>query len=146
MHQDNSLPLVAQCSQPHNIMDKCSEAVDASNSTELVIPGTTNPSFLDKELIANHIKLLLSSLKNVGDIKSTQVIINVHGQTIVIILTQDNAFYEDRLRKGRSIELPDYVASCHDYLSSRGVPSAMHALMINNEPTIVGLVLLQVCM
>lgn len=144
MRQDDNLPLVAQCSQPHNIVDECSEAVDTSNSTELVIPGTTNPLSLDKELIANHIKSLLSSLRNGGDVKSAQAIINVHGRIVVIILTQDNAFYEDCLHKGRSIELPDYIASCRDYLSSRGIPSAAHALMIDNQPTIVGLVLLQV--
>ena len=140
------LPLVAQCTQPHNVMDKCHEAVDTGNSTKLVLPGITNPLFIDKELIADHIRSLLSSMKSGGHVKSTQVIINIHGQAIVIVLTQDNAFYEDCLRKGGSIELPDYVEICRDLLSSSGIPSAMRVLMIDNQPTIVGLVLLQVCM
>lgn len=133
-------PAVA-CSQPH--MVECSEAVDTSNSTELVgLPSTTNPQFNDTELAIRSLlaPLMIYSGGQIESVSSSRVIIKIDRQTIVIVFTQDTAVYEDCLQRSKGIELPDCVAKCQNYLATLNVPSA--AVMIHNVPTIVGLVLL----
>ena len=140
-HDDHRQSLVAECSQPHTV--ECSEAVNTGSSSELAGLQSTTNSRLHEELVACHIQsLLLSLLINSGgqitSVLPNQVTIDVHRQKI--ILTSDRAFFEECLHNGKRVGLPDCVASLRDYLTGRDVHST--AMMIDNTPTVIGLVLL----
>ena len=139
-HDDRHQSLVAECSQPHMI--ECSEAVDTGSSSELVGLQSATTSQIHNEWIAFSIKSLLSLLINNGgqitSVLPTMVTIDIHGQKF--ILTSDPAYYEKCLRSGKHDGLPDCVARYRDYLTAPGVHST--TMMIDNAPTVVGLLLL----
>ena len=125
-------------------MVECSEAADTGTSSELVGLQSTTSSQLHNEWIADYIKSLMSLLfSNGGQITSllpTRVTIDINGQKI--ILTSDPGFYQMCLRHSKSVGPPDCVAICRDYLTAPGVHSTI--VMIDNAPTVVGLLLLPV--
>ena len=132
-------PLPAVCSQPH--MVECTEAVDTSGPSELVQSQSSTMLQSHKELIAKYIELLSSMISRGGQITSvspTQVTIVIHGQKLV--LTTDNSFYKECLRKGDGVTFPSFVARHRDYLTAWNIPYT--ATMINNTPTVVALLLL----
>ena len=141
MHQDDQQSSVAECSQPH--MVECTEAVDSSNSTKLVgVQSTPLTSHLLEEWIAYHIKSLLSTLISSGgkiaSVLPTQVIIDIHGQKIILIT--DPVLYEEGLHNGKCVGLPDCVARHRGHLTCLDVHPT--TVMIDNAPTVIGLLLL----
>ena len=133
-------PLPAVCSQPH--MVECTEAVDTRGPSELVQSQSSTMLQSHKELIAKYIEFLLSSMIASGgqitSVSPTQVTIVIHGQKLV--LTTDNSFYKECLRKGDGVTFPNFVARYRDYLTAWNIPFT--ATMINNTPTVVALLLL----
>lgn len=137
MRQGDQSAVVQESSQPY--MVESSEAVDTDSLTELA--GLQNstipvPVSCDRELVVNHsslLSLLIGSGARVKVWSSNQVIVDIHGRTIVFRFTQDNAFYKECSRK--AVELSDSVARWRQYLTSWGIHST--AIMANDVPTIV---------
>ena len=121
-------------------MVECSEAADTSDSTELAgLPTSTNdPLIHDEELVTDLMELLWSSLIRSGGratlLSPNQWIVDMHGQTMIIVLTKDLAVYSKHLHKSAD-RVPECVARWRDHLMSLGVSSTI--TMIHNIPTII---------
>ena len=137
IRQDNHLQTsVDESVQSH--MVEHSEAVDnTSDSTELVgLHNSTVSLSRDERMVINPLSLLSLLFNSGGQVKSltsSRAIVDIRGQTIVIVFTQDKASFKDYSRK--SVALPESIAKLRDYLISWGVHSI--PAMAGDVPIIV---------
>ena len=121
-------------------MVECSEAVDTSDATELVglSSSTDDPLVYDKESVTNLMRLLWSSLIRSGGraklLSPNKWIIDIHGKTMIIVLTKDLAVYSKHLHKSAN-RVPECVARWRNHLMSLGVSSI--TTMMHDIPTII---------
>jgi len=120
-------------------MVECREEVGTSDTQELAVSQNTS-LVRNKALVLNPNKMSLLSLimNDGGQIRSlspSQLIIDIDGQTMVIIFTQDMALYNKHVKLPEHARLSEHVARWRTYLINWDVSST--ALMISNVPTII---------
>lgn len=133
---DQRQSLVNENSHPH--MVGSAEAVDIGVSCELVASQSmVHPLLYDKQLVFNWMSFLSSVMHNGGQItsmSSSRVIIEMQGQTITILFTQDIGFF---IRCSHNIhdKIPAHIARWREHLIALGIHST--PAMIDGVPTII---------
>lgn len=137
-----------QDDQSDNQNDRCQLLVEENSQPYMAgstgtVSGTNNVlselvALQSTQLVLNYTSLLSAMIHDGGQIRSLSsrhLIIEIQGQTITIIFTNDVAFFTKHAHLSEYVQTPAHIARWREHLIALGIDST--SAMINDTPIVI---------